>query len=173
MNESKRRFVCIALATIFVVCTVRYVVPANKAWADHFKYPAPPFTLMSTENKKVSLSDFRGKKVLLIFWESYCVVCIKHMKQFSAAYRDMDHDKLVILGITAEKRSIDAIRKTVQKLGVTFPILKGGQDILKAYTVYYLPTIFLIDEDGDITHVYSNDAAVENIIKEFKDIRKK
>ena len=173
MSESKRRFVCIVLATFLSVCAVRYAAPEKQGWADHLKYPAPPFSLTSTENKKVSLSDFRGKRVLLIFWESYCVVCIKHMKEFSAAYRHMDHDKLEILGITAENRSIDAIRKTVQKLGVTFPVLKAGRDILKAYTIYYLPTIFLIDDNGNIVHVYSSDTAVENIIKEFKDMRKK
>jgi len=113
--------------------------------------PAPAFTLVDLDGKKVSLADFKGKPVLVNFWATWCGPCkleMPWMQEFSQKYAAQG---LIILGIAADDASKSIIASTTHKLGVTYPVLLKQDATLDAYGgVNYLPESFYVDRTGKI-----------------------
>lgn len=114
---------------------------------------APNFTLKDVNGKSVSLSDYKGKLVLLEFWASWCSPCRAEspnlLKQY-AAFKDKGFE---ILGVSVDSdkaKWLDAIKKD----GLTWTQvsdLKGwDNDARKVYGISGVPANFLISPDGKI-----------------------
>ena len=126
---------------------------------------APGFSYPSLEGSKVTLSDFRGKYVLLDFWESWCGACILSMPEVEKLHEQYSSKGLVVLGITTEnKKKVGEIMRA-NKLGYT--VLAADPDILALYKVNGRPNYFLIDSNGImLEHSLGGDhAKIERIIQ--------
>jgi peroxiredoxin len=109
---------------------------------------APDFTLQTTSGETVSLSDFRGKPVLLTFWRINCAACHIQMPYIQAAYEEWPSEAIAILTINAGDAASSAQNYlTSQKL--TFPVLLDTTGaVSQTYGIPGVPTSFLIDADG-------------------------
>lgn len=113
--------------------------------------PAPEFTLQSLEGKSVSLSDFRGKAVLLNFWATWCAPCKIEMPWFVELQKEYASQGLQILGVAMDDASPEDIAKFAKDLGVDYPILIGKESVGDAYGgVQFLPATFYIDREGRV-----------------------
>ena len=113
--------------------------------------PAPDFTLSSLDGKKVKLSDFRGKAVLLNFWATWCPPCKVEMPWFEDLQKQYGKDGLVVLGIAMDDSEPASIAKFASELGVNYQVLLGTDQVSDDYgDVQYLPTTFYISRDGTI-----------------------
>lgn len=110
--------------------------------------PAPNFTRESFEGRPTTLSEFRGKVVLLNFWASWCESCKKEMPEIEAAYQQHKNDGLVVLAVNfGEKKE----RAAPHVRGLSFPLLLDRKaDVAAAYGIRSLPVTFFIDSDGII-----------------------
>lgn len=112
---------------------------------------APDFTLSSLDGRKVKLSDFRGKAVLLNFWATWCPPCRVEMPWFEDLQRQYAKDGLVVLGVAMDDSEPASIAKFASELGVNYPVLLGTDQVSDDYgDVQYLPTTFYISRDGVI-----------------------
>jgi len=115
---------------------------------------APAFSLVDLDGKKVSLSDYKGKSVLVNFWATWCGPCKVEMPWFEEFNKQYAAQGLVILGLADDvDAGKDAIGKVVHKTGVTYPILLTDGNVQKAYApqgMDYLPMSFYIDRNGVI-----------------------
>lgn len=99
--------------------------------------------------ENVSLSDFRGKLVILDFWASWCPYCALQMPQVEAAYKQYKDKGLVILGVEMNS-GVKDVKRFVEENDITFPVLLDKGEVAKLYEVHGLPTSFLIAPDGTI-----------------------
>ncbi len=125
------------------------------ASADRFvAQPAPDFTLRDADGDYVSLSDLRGRVVLLNFWATWCVPCRAEMPELDRAARDYHDDGFRVLAVNVLEDST-AIRKFGDELGLGLPLLVDQDgDVYRAYNVQGLPASFLVDRDGVIRDVH-------------------
>lgn len=116
--------------------------------------PAPGFTLVDLDGKTVSLSDFKGKSVLVNFWASWCAPCKLEMPWFEEFSKKYAGQGLVILGVAADDAGKNVIAGVAKKSGITYPILLKDDKVEDAYGgVGYLPESFYVDKTGTVTLV--------------------
>jgi thiol-disulfide isomerase/thioredoxin len=132
--------------------------------------PAPAFTLVDLDGKKVSLADFKGKPVLVNFWATWCAPCKLEMPWFEEFRHKYAAQNLVILGIADDDVSKDEIAKSAKKTGVTYPILLTDGKIDDIYGgIEMLPTSFYVGKDGvvveETTGLGGKDEVESNIRK--------
>jgi len=115
--------------------------------------PAPPFETTTLDGKKVKLSDFRGKVVLLDFWATWCPSCIAEIPTIKKAAKRFEGKPFVILAV-----SLDDTRSDVKAFvkGANFPGVhtwhEAGPDnpVSTLYNAEMLPTWYVIDAKGII-----------------------
>ena len=111
---------------------------------------APDFQLPNLDGQTVSLSDFRGKPVMLNFWASWCGPCRAEMPLIQEVFEDKEwSDKgLTILAINiGEDRS--TAERFMEDNGLSFPVLLDtSESVAREYNIRYIPTTFFIDKDG-------------------------
>jgi len=112
---------------------------------------APDFELVSLDGRKVKLSDFRGKAVVLNFWATWCAPCKVEMPWFVDLQSHYANDGLTILGVAMDDSDPEKIAKFASEMGVNYPVLLGTNKVSEAYgDVEYLPTTFYINRQGKI-----------------------
>lgn len=115
---------------------------------------APDFTLTSLEGKKVSLSDFRGKTVVIDFWASWCPDCRKDAPAMVQLHREFKDRGVVFLGVSFDT-SREAWAKGVKNLGIDYLQVSNLKkwketEVSKAYHVNWIPAIYVVDAEGRV-----------------------
>jgi peroxiredoxin len=112
---------------------------------------APNWSLLSLKDKTVTLSDYKGKLVLIDFFYKSCYPCILALPALQNLHEKYNDKGLEVIGInpfdTKEKDDIDNF---LAKRGVSYTILLGGKNVAKEYHVSGYPTMYLIDKNGKI-----------------------
>jgi thiol-disulfide isomerase/thioredoxin len=111
---------------------------------------APTFALTSLDGKKVSLSDYKGRPVLVNFWATWCGPCKVEMPWFEELRKQYAAQGFEILGLADDTDAgKDMIAKVAQKAGVTYPILLTDGKVQTAYGgLDVLPMSFYVDRNG-------------------------
>ncbi|MEH6944536.1 peroxiredoxin family protein [Bacillus sp. JJ722] len=109
---------------------------------------APNFTLQNLEGENVSLSDYKGKKVILNFWATWCPPCRKEMPALEKFYQQ-NKNKIEILAINTDPKN--DVAGYVNSMNLTFPILLDEKsEVSGQYDILSLPTTYFIDEKGKL-----------------------
>ena len=112
---------------------------------------APDFTLTDLNGKRVTLSDFRGKVVLLNFWASWCPPCRMEIPGFQRFYEGYKNKGFVIIGLSLDDTGPSTVSSFVKKMGITYPIVMADSKVVRDYgNISAIPTSFLIDKNGRI-----------------------
>lgn len=112
---------------------------------------APEFTLQTLDGKKVSLSDYRGKAVLVNFWATWCGPCNIEMPWLVDLHKKYAAQGFEILGISMDDIDPKDVAKFAQDKHVDYPILIGTDNVGDAYGgMPFLPGNFYIDRNGKI-----------------------
>jgi len=114
--------------------------------------PAPDFQYQDADGQSVSLSDFRGRPVLINFWATWCYPCRIEIPYILQVYNKWSDDGLVLLTIN-NGESPSRVGEFMQSQGFSFPVLLDRGNIAQSYDVVGLPTTVFIDEDGIIQDV--------------------
>ena len=116
---------------------------------------APDFTLTNQHGEQVSLSDYRGKVVVLNFWATWCPPCKAEVPGFNRMYEEYQDDGLVILGVSLDRDGWRSVRPFLTEYNVSYPVVVGNRDIAEAYgNIQSIPTTFVLDKDGEIRQKY-------------------
>lgn len=119
--------------------------------------PAPEIAGLDLDARPMSLSEYRGKVVLLTFWATWCYPCMKlvpHEKSLAEKYAGQP---FAIIGVNADDDHAKAVRIGSEK-GVTWRSFRDKQEAGKVISNDWkalFPTVYLIDHKGIVRHRYS------------------
>ncbi|MCX7706100.1 MAG: redoxin domain-containing protein [bacterium] len=111
---------------------------------------APDFTLVDLQGKKISLSSFKGKVVVLNFWASWCPPCKAEIPDFVKTYEKYKDRELVIIGLAVNSKEND-VRALVKQYNITYIVAMDDGSAEAAYgPITGVPTTFIIDKEGNL-----------------------
>ena len=116
--------------------------------------PAPDFTLTDINGHDVSLRDFRGRQVVLVFWASWCPDCRAEVPALKEMQTQADPRKVAFVAVSFD-RTKEAWEKYVKENEMTGVQLfetapRKESEINTAYHVKWIPSLYLIDEQGKV-----------------------
>jgi peroxiredoxin len=123
---------------------------------------APEFSLTTIDGKKLALSDYRGKIILLDFWATWCTPCRDEIPRFVRLQDKYGAAGFQIIGISMDD-SADPVRQFYRDFHINYPVALGGAKLGELYGgIFGLPIAFLIDQQGRIIskHIGATDPAI-------------
>jgi len=127
--------------------------------------PAPQFELETVDGQPIKLSDLKGEYVVLNFWATWCVACIKEMPEFQKAHQQSGDNNVKIIGVNfGESRK--RVDKFSQDNSLSFPLLLDGfGNTAENYRVRSLPVTYFISPDGIIREEIVGGGITKEIIE--------
>lgn len=127
---------------LFFVCSSGYANPV-----------APAFTLKTEAGETVSLSDYKGKPLILHFWATWCPYCKKLQPGLDRLHTQYKGQELEVLGISWWEDEGATPQAVLEKRGIKFKTVVNGDDVSKLYGVKGTPTTFFINRKGEVINV--------------------
>jgi peroxiredoxin len=133
--------------------------PAGTPASGQFRYVdltgqrAPDFTLTDLEGRRHTLSGYRDRVVMLVFWTTWCKTCPVELPHLAAISRALAPKGLVTLSINWEKNAAP-VAKMARDAGLDTPILRDlDQKVRYDYDAWAVPRVLIVDRDGKIARV--------------------
>jgi peroxiredoxin len=124
------------------------------------------FTLLDLEDNAVSLSDFRGRRVILFFWTTWCPHCRRELRQLNDMQTEFLRSGTQLLAINIEE-SAGKVRRFMQNQPCYYKILLDSDAMIaQDYGIVGVPTYVFIDREGHVTsfsHYFSQNKYKEMI----------
>lgn len=112
---------------------------------------ATDFSLPTLEGEERSLHEERGKVVIINFWATWCEPCKIEMPHLQSFYEKYKEDVEILAVNVTDKESDKAVKKFIDKYGITFPVLLDQSgDISTMYGAFTIPTTIILNRDGEI-----------------------
>jgi peroxiredoxin len=123
--------------------------------ANQFKpqegYLAPRFSLRNLKGNLEGLDDHSGKVIVVNFWATWCIPCIKEMPSFESLYRRYRSQGLTLLAVSLDKGDSNKVQEFADKYKLSFPILLDTEGVAeKLYPSFSIPFTYVIDKQGRV-----------------------
>lgn len=108
---------------------------------------APDFTFSDLNGQKMSLSDHKGKVILLDFWATWCPPCRDSIPHLETLYQKYKERGFVVIGVSFDE-SVDRVKNFRDAYNMSYPILMAEDWIKNDYGITGVPEMFVIDRNG-------------------------
>ena len=147
-------------------------VSASPGWGVEVGEPVPDFVVQTFDGGSLSRSTLGGKPMMLIFWNTWCTVCMKELPKINRLAERFGPKEAAILAVnTGLNDSESKARAYWKKHGYVFPVgFDHSFEIGKAFKVRGVPTVFLVDSKGVVRYKspeFPKD--IEERLKKLKD----
>ncbi len=142
--------------SLFLAVSLAICLAAAAGWARK----APDFSLPDSNGKQIRLADHRGKLVVLEFLQTGCPSCQSAGRVLQKLYREdqkRNLPKLMVIGISHDRRGMPAIRQYIQQHGLSYPVVLGDLMVAVNYLgitprkpQFHVPVFFFVGPDGQL-----------------------
>jgi peroxiredoxin len=161
--------ICRNALVVLMAISLVTVTAVGFTWAMGSRVPAvgttaEDFRLVDLEGKSQSLSQYRGKVVLVNFWASWCKPCTTEMPAMQTTYDKLRDKGFVVLAIN-ELEDEAKVREHIKQYNHTFPVLMDRDNkVANQFGVFGLPVSVFIDEKGVVQEYIKGGLLTEQLI---------
>jgi cytochrome c biogenesis protein CcmG, thiol:disulfide interchange protein DsbE len=179
-KKSRRRIVIFCVVSLvnvglLALILTQLLTPATNSVSDPLVgHPAPDFSLVTlrsdTGKSALSLSNFKGKPVVLNFWASWCQPCKEELPLLENSWKQMQAQQkdIVFLGIDFQESSSDAT-SFLQLYGITYlALLDANGSVANKYGVTSLPQTIFINRNGTVTSREPQELTAQELSKNLQ-----
>jgi thiol-disulfide isomerase/thioredoxin len=141
---------------------------------------APNFVGISNwlNSDALSIADLRGKVVLVDFWTSGCINCIRTLPYVTRLYDAYDGKGLTVVGVhTPEfpfEKSTSTVETAIKRYGIRYPVAQDNAFATwKAYHNQYWPAQYIVDKSGKIVFEHSGEGRYDEIERTIRELLNK
>lgn len=132
---------------------------------------APDFVLEGISGKKVGLSDYKGKVMILDFWDTWCNPCKIEIPGFVKLQEEWGNKGLQIVGIAFARQGVNAVRAFAKSYKINYPVGICDEQTLNSYgPIRGIPTTFILDKEGRIYKKYIGYRPEEIFVEDIKNL---
>lgn len=136
------------LLEVLVIVLVLWAVHAYET-RDLPSGAAPDFTLTDLDGSLWTRARLSGKRTLVVFWAPWCGVC-RAMGGNVSYVKALSGERAQVISIASDYASVDEVRRYAAEHELDYPVLLGGRGAARAFHVRAYPTVFVLDESGQI-----------------------
>ncbi|MBI5044108.1 MAG: TlpA family protein disulfide reductase [Nitrospirae bacterium] len=113
--------------------------------------PAPDFALKDTSGKKISLSSYKGRVIMINFWATWCPPCRQEMPSMEALFKEYNKRGFEVLAISSDSQGEKIVKPFMEFYELTFSALMDADgEVHSLYGVTSIPTTYIVDKNGNI-----------------------
>lgn len=112
------------------------------------------FTLPTLDSDRISLSDFKGKVIILDFWSTWCAPCRVEIPGFVELQEEYGEMGLQMLGVSLDRGRKKVVEDFCGRYYVNYPILMDNGEVARRFRVTAIPTAYVIDREGNLFKKY-------------------
>lgn len=157
MTESRINYQSITLVVVIAAALVVFIALRHKDEFIKYLRPeavvvglqAPEFSLPGLDGRMISLSDYRGKVVVVNVWATWCPPCVDEMPSLEKLYQQFKAENFTILAVSIDTAGAAAVAPFMKKHGLTFPVLLDTKlSIRTTYRTTGVPETFIVNQQG-------------------------
>jgi peroxiredoxin len=129
----------------------------------------PDFSLKDTNGKRLSLSGYQGKVVVLNFWATWCGPCKTEIPWFIEFEKQFQTRGFTVLGVSMDEEGWKVVNPYVAEHKINYPIVLADEEVNESYGgIEALPTTLLIGRDGKVAFLHAGLISREDYEKEIR-----
>lgn len=129
---------------------------------------APDFKLNTLEGETMQLSDFRGERVMVNFWATWCPPCREEMPDMERFYQEHEPN-IFSVNLTDSEMNTKQVERFMQELQLTFPVLLDTEgEVSNLYRIQPIPMTYMIDAEGIIQFKSFGALSYRQMVKQFE-----
>lgn len=142
--------------------------PLSSSPSPHKGFLAPDSTLDTLDGSEITLSELRGKIVVINFWATWCLPCCVETPTLEKSYEQYKDSGVIVLGVNLTNQDVvSEVESFVQEFQLTYPIPldRDGSISNRLYQIRGLPTTFFVNREGIIRTVLVGRPMSETFIR--------
>ena len=160
-------------ARIVLVITTVFMAACNKTEQVPQGEKAYEFSLNDLNGKTYSLTDFKGKVVILDFWDTWCPPCKAEIPDFIDLHNEYKDQGFVMIGAAIGRQGENAVRQFIRDYKIPYLNLMANMETIQGYGSFNsIPTTFVIDRQGYIYKKYTGVVSKETFEEDIKTLLK-
>ncbi|MFB6271752.1 MAG: TlpA disulfide reductase family protein [Salinibacter sp.] len=115
--------------------------------------PVPDLTLKTMDGEKITLTEQKGRALIINFWATWCAPCRKEIPDLKALHSELKSKGLTVIGVALDRQGREVVAPFVKKHSINYPIVIDTEGTVEAAfgPIPGLPTTFIVTPDGQVS----------------------